>query len=93
MPNIFSYSHVRANLAKLLDEISFNNEILIIKRRNKENIAMISEKELEGLLETAHLLRSPKNAQRLLESIKRAQNDEIAPSSINDLKKELGFEK
>ncbi len=63
-----TYTQARANLAKLLDEVSFNKEVVIINRKNAENVALVSESELSSILETARLLRSPKNAQRLFES-------------------------
>jgi antitoxin YefM len=34
---------------------------------------MLSEEDYEGLLETVHLLRSPANAARLLQSIQQAE--------------------
>jgi len=45
--------------------VADTREPYIIERRNGENVALISEAELSSLLETAHLLRSPRNAQRL----------------------------
>ena len=86
-----SYSHVRANLAKLLDRVSLDKEVVIINRKNAENVAIISESELTGLLETAHLLRSPKNAKRLLEAIQRLENSKEKPKSIDELKSEMGL--
>jgi len=87
-----TYSQARANLAKLLDKVSLDKEIVIIKRKNSENVAMISESELSGILETAHLLRSPKNAQRLLKSLLKAQSGKEKPQSLDELKKEFGLE-
>jgi len=88
-----TYTQVRANLAKLLDKVSRNNEIVIINRKNAENVAMISESELSSILETTHLLRSPKNAQRLLKSLLKAQEGKGIPQSLEDLKHEFGLEK
>ncbi len=88
-----SYSKARQNLAGLLDEVSLNKEIVIINRKNAENVAMISESELAGILETNHLLRSPKNAQRLLKALLKVQERKGIPQSVEDLKKEFGLEK
>ncbi len=88
-----TYTQARANLAKLLDEVSLNKEIVIINRKNAENVAMVSESELTGILETAHLLRSPKNAQRLLKSLLKVQEKSEIPQSLEELKRELGLEK
>ncbi len=88
-----TYTQARANLARLLDEVSLNKEIVIINRKNAENVAMVSESELTGILETAHLLRSPKNAQRLLKSLLKVQEKNEIPQSLKDLKREFGLEK
>jgi antitoxin YefM len=68
-----TYTHVRANLAKLLDEVTENREIVIVHRRGAEDVALITASELASLTETAHLLRSPRNAERLLAALARAQ--------------------
>ncbi len=88
-----SYTNARANFAGLCDEVTKNREIVIIGRRKGESVAMISADELESLVETAHLMRSPKNAQRLLASLERALKREGQPSSLEDLQKAVGFEK
>lgn len=88
-----SYTNARANFAGLCDEVTKNREIVIIDRRKGESVAMISADELEGLVETAHLMRSPKNAQRLLTSLERALKHKGPPSALEELKKDIGFEK
>ena len=71
-----TYSQARQNLAKLLDEVTKNRETVVIKRRRGESVVMMSEAEANGLLETAHLLRSPRNAIRLLTALEGALKDE-----------------
>lgn len=88
-----TYTQARANLARLLDEVSHNKEVVIINRKNAENVALVSESELSSILETAHLLRSPKNAQRLLKSLLKVQEDAEIPQTIEELKREFGLEK
>jgi antitoxin YefM len=48
----------------------------LIERRNGANVALIAETELNALLATAHLLRSPKNAARLASALERAHREE-----------------
>lgn len=91
MPTITTYTTARATLAALCDEVASTREPVIIKRRNAEDVALVSASELESLLETAHLLRSPRNAQRLLSAISRAQRDVLQPSSVDDLREQLGL--
>jgi antitoxin YefM len=53
---------------------------------------MIAADELQSLLETAHLLRSPKNAQRLLAALARARTEDLSPMSIQALEERFGLE-
>ena len=87
-----TYTNARANLAVLCDQVSATREPVIIHRRGAEDVALISAEELAGLAETAHLLRSPKNARRLLTALARAQQGECPPSSVAELREELGLE-
>jgi antitoxin YefM len=87
-----TYTHARASLASLLDEVTKNREVVIIQRRGSEDVALITADELAGVLETAHLLRSPKNAKRLLSALDRVRKGSGSPQTIDDLRNEVGFE-
>ncbi len=83
-----TYSQARQNLAKLLDEVTKNQETVVIKRRRGESVVMMSENDASSLLETAHLLRSPRNAVRLLGAISRALNGEVGTvMTVEEIKK------
>lgn len=88
-----SYSKARAELAKLWNEVTNNNEVVVISRRGAEPVALVSASELTSLLETAHLLRSPKNAERLLKALGRARDRTIAPIGLEDLYREIGLDR
>src|SRR5215217_2892140 len=88
-----TYSQARQNLASLLDQVTRDREIAIIKRRGNEDVALVSADELSGLLETAHLLRSPANAERLLTALNRARSKKPKAKSLVVLRKELGLGK
>jgi len=88
-----TYSNARANLAGLCDQVTENREIVVIRRRKGGSVAMIAADELESLVETSHLLRSPANAERLLTALDRALKNEGTPSSVSKLRKETGLEK
>ncbi len=92
MPIQTTYTNARSQFAKLWDEVINNQEVVIIKRRGTEDVALISADELSSLLETSHLLRSPKNVKRLLQALERARSREGGPSSLEALRKEVGFE-
>jgi antitoxin YefM len=87
-----TYSKARANLAKLLDQVAENRETVVIRRRKGEAVAMIAASELAGLSETAHLLSSPRNAERLLSALARAKAGEGATMTMEDLRRELGLD-
>ena len=87
-----TYTQARASLATLLDRVTKNREVVIIQRRGGEDVAMITADELAGVLETAHLLRSPVNAKRLLSALDRVRKGSGAPQTIDDLRSEVGFE-
>jgi len=86
-----TYTLARANLAKLLDEVTENRETVVIRRRGGEDVALIAASELASLHETAHLLRSPKNAQRLLSALARARAGEGRAMTVEQLRDELGL--
>ncbi len=87
-----TYSHVRANLAQILDSVSENREIVKIVRRNGADVALIAADELSSLLESVYLLRSPANAKRLFSAMEWAKSDAVAPQSLEDLRAELQLE-
>jgi len=69
-----SYSELRQNLSRYLDEaVDSAAPIVVTRPRGKGNVVLISETEFAGWQETVHLLSSPKNAERLLASIKDAE--------------------
>ena len=91
MPVSTTYTKARANLAKLWDQLESDQELAIIERRGHEAMALLPAAEVESLLETAHLLRSPDNAKRLLRAIQRALNQQGEVKTPEDLKRELGL--
>lgn len=69
-----SYSDLRQNLARYMDEaVESRAPILVTRRGGKGNVVILSEEEFEGWQETVHLLRSPANAERLFRSVRSAE--------------------
>lgn len=68
-----SYTSVRSNLAKTMKKVCDDHDPVIITRQNNEAVVMISIEDYEALKETSYLLQSPRNAQRLLESIEELE--------------------
>ena len=64
-----TYSTARANLADTMDRVCEDHEPIIITRNGEQAVVMMSLEDFKALEETSYLLRSPRNARRLLESI------------------------
>jgi antitoxin YefM len=88
-----TYTDARENLAKLLDRVTGDREVVFIRRRGREKVALVAADELAGLMETAHLLRSPRNAVRLLSALRRALRGTGGPTSVAELRQGLGLER
>lgn len=91
MPVKVTYSHARANLAKLWDEVENSREPAILERRGHDAMALLPADELDSLQETAHLLRSPKNATRLLSALLRSRRGQTPPVELESLMQQLGL--
>lgn len=64
-----SYSDVRSKLAKTMERVCDDHSPIVITRKNSRSVVMMSLEDFSAMQETTYLLRSPKNARRLLESI------------------------
>ena len=86
-----TYTSLRENLATVLKRVADDHEVVIVRRRSARDVALVPAEELAGLMETAHLLRSPKNARRLLGALRRAQGRAARPQSLDKLRREMGL--
>jgi antitoxin YefM len=64
-----TYTTARAKLADTMDRVCEDHEPIVITRNRQQAVVMMSLDDYNALEETSYLLRCPKNAQRLLESI------------------------
>ncbi|MBE9159023.1 type II toxin-antitoxin system prevent-host-death family antitoxin [Nodosilinea sp. LEGE 06152] len=64
-----TYTALRSNLAKTMEQVCDDHAPVTITRSNARSVVMLSLEDYQALAETAYLLRSPKNAKRLLESV------------------------
>ena len=65
-----TYTAARSNLATTMKEVCDDHDPVIVTRKNSGSVIIISLEDYESLTETTYLLQSPKNVQRLFESIK-----------------------
>ena len=80
-----TYTEARENLATVWDQTVATREPVVISRRGSESVVMMPVDEWEGLVETAHLLRSPANAKRLLAALLRLESgegDSLTPEEL-----------
>ena len=63
-----TYSEARSKLANTMDKVCDDHAPIIITRKNSQSVVMMSLDDYQSLEETAYLLRSPRNARRLLEA-------------------------
>lgn len=89
-----TYSSLRQNLATVLDRVADEREVIVVRRKGEQRVALVPADELAGLMETAHLLRSPRNARRLLAALRRAgrKGKADAPDkALAKLRQEMGI--
>lgn len=67
--DVVTYSEARANLKDVMDRVVADKTEIIVTRQKAEAVVMVSLSEWNSMVETAHLLSSPANAERLRRSI------------------------
>jgi len=87
-----TYTSLRENLASVLDHVVDDQEVVIVRRKGERDVALVPATELAGLMETAYLLRSPKNAKRLMSALRSAKRGELRAMSIEQLRREVGLD-
>ncbi len=87
-----TYTSLRERLASVLAQVADDQEVVIVRRRGAKDVALVPAEELSSLMETAHLLRSPKTARRLLAALQRAKQGKGKPESVEKLRREMGLD-
>jgi antitoxin YefM len=88
-----TYTALRAGLAGFLDQVIDDREVVIVRRRGARDVAIVPADELSSLMETAYLLRSPKNAERLLESMREVEQGGGEVMTLEELRRSVGLDK
>jgi antitoxin YefM len=86
-----TYAKANENLKELLDHVADVEPVIVGAGRGR-NVAVISTRDLRGLLETIHVFRSPNNARRLLESLERSERGKAIPMTVEELRSEFGLD-
>src|SRR5215475_4012737 len=87
-----TYTSLRERLASVLDQVVDDQEVVIVRRRGAKDVALIPADELAGLMETAHLLRSPRNTQRLMSALQSANRRKGKKMSVEQLRRQAGLD-
>ncbi|RAU23508.1 hypothetical protein CU669_04065 [Paramagnetospirillum kuznetsovii] len=82
--DVRSYSNVRQNLASVMDEVCDSHAPVIVTRQNAASVVIMSLDEFNATEETLHLLRSPRNAERLLRSTADADAGRLVEHPLAD---------
>lgn len=84
-----SYTSLRENLASVLDRVVEDREVVVVCRKGGKDVALVAADELAGVMDTAHLTRSPANVRRLRSAL-RSKGKRMTP---NQLRREAGVER
>ncbi len=81
---VISLTEARNNLKDVFDSVYLNHEEVVIHRKGRENVVVISMDEYNSIRETNYLLSSPKNKERLLSSLKHAREGKAFEKELID---------
>ena len=65
-----SYTKVRNQLSDVMNQVCQNHDPVIITRQKHPSVVVMSLEDYNAITETAYLLQSPKNAERLNQAVK-----------------------
>ena len=77
-----TYTEARENLAKTIQRVCHDHDPVIITRKREDSVVMISLEDYDSLTETAYLLKSPKNARRLLAALGELEQGKGQPREL-----------
>lgn len=77
-----SYTHTRNNLASVLDTVEENHESIVVTRSGKSPSVIMSKDEYDSIQETLHLMSSPRNVARMLQSLEDYEAGNIVSGTL-----------
>jgi antitoxin YefM len=91
MENI-SYSAFRSRLAKMLDKVNEDHAPLLVTRQNGSPAVLMSLEDFSAYEETAYLMASPKNAERLTRAIAEVEAGQAQPHDLVETSRDNALE-
>jgi antitoxin YefM len=80
-----NYTDLRQNLARYMDEVCDSNAPLVVTRQNARSVVMISQDEYESMTETLHLMKSPRNAVRLIQAMEDVKAGRVTERELIEI--------
>ena len=87
-----TYTDARERFASLLDEVTDNREVVIIRRRGRDDVALIAADDLAAMMETLNVLGDAAHTERLLTALQRARAGGGRPMTTEELRREVGLD-
>ncbi|WP_405382534.1 type II toxin-antitoxin system Phd/YefM family antitoxin [Phascolarctobacterium sp.] len=82
-----NYSTLRENMKKILDIVTDDYETVIVTRKDKKNVVVISEEAYNNFMENLHIMGNPANYDWLMESKRQFEQGRMA---VHDVEEEYG---
>ena len=79
-----SYSAFRSQLAHTLDKVNDDHNPVLITRQNGKPAVVMSLEDFHSYQETAYLMASPKNAERLNQAIAEIEAGQVTEHELLD---------
>jgi antitoxin YefM len=90
MNQAISYNQLQNNLEATCHQVCISHTPIFVEKGNGEDFVLLAKEDYLSLMETAYLLKSSANAERLLNSLNHRHND-IIFNSIDELKTQLNL--
>ncbi|HEX8462037.1 MAG TPA: type II toxin-antitoxin system prevent-host-death family antitoxin [Segetibacter sp.] len=71
---VLNYTEFRKNLAKNLNKVNEDAEIVVVSRSKGKNVVVMSLEEYNSINETLHLISSNANKERLDQAVAEMEN-------------------
>ncbi|MCY3622832.1 MAG: type II toxin-antitoxin system prevent-host-death family antitoxin [Gammaproteobacteria bacterium] len=84
MERVLNYTQARQNLKAVMDAVIEDRIAVVITRKASEPVVMMAKSEHDSMMETYHLLRSPRNAERLRQAIAEVEAGEVVAATLAD---------
>ena len=88
---VTTYTEARRKFGDFCDQAVDDREPVLVRRRNGDDVVILAADEYESISETAHLLASPRNAQRLRQALASARQGDTQPMSVEELREAVGL--